>query len=660
MSCIHYKFFAKLNYDTVTFNGLHISLCDLKHQIMGREKLKATRCDLQIANAETKEEYTDDNALIPKNSSVIVRRIPVGGVKATSKPFVTSQTEPASGTSKAIDDPSACTSLAQLIKTANLTEANASEEDKIKAMMIQSCRAYDPVNYVEKPLGPPPPSYICFRCGIPGHYRKDCPTKGDKNFQSVPRIKRSTGIPKSFLMEVEDPNTKGAMLTKTGKYAIPTINAEAYARGKKEKPSFLPEEPSSSSSNNPIPEELLCVICKDIMTDAAVIPCCGNSYCDECIRTALLESEEHTCPTCHQTDVSPDALVANKLLRQAVNNFNNGSGYTISSLLEEKVADQAANCKYSTEIQYGTTCNLLNGAGTPNLYNNWSKSPSSASPYSGRLYTCSKSRQGSSRTPSYSPSFSRSRCHSYSRSPPYPRRGKGKSRKYRSRSRSLPCRRSHSRSRSPVVRGRSPAKRAVPEGVGESEYFNRYREVLLYNMKAYYDRSVDFGDPLEKEQYREWERVYREWYEVCYKGCAVGAQSRPPVNRDRSPHRFGPSGTRRETLPYARGRKEDCPGGQSHRNRNRAGNYLKELLGRESRGIKDLVKTKEKEMESPLGDGKGNKHKKHQKRRKGDEDEGFPQVELLEGVRKPREQLQQKMLKRTLCSRSQAQFSSPC
>ena len=33
-------------------------------------------------------EYTDDNALIPKNSSVIVRRVPVGGVKATSKTYV--------------------------------------------------------------------------------------------------------------------------------------------------------------------------------------------------------------------------------------------------------------------------------------------------------------------------------------------------------------------------------------------------------------------------------------------------------------------------------------------------------------------------------------------------------------------------------------------
>ncbi|KAM6032809.1 E3 ubiquitin-protein ligase RBBP6-like [Theristicus caerulescens] len=42
------------------------------------------------------------------------------------------------------------------------------------------------------------------------------------------------------------------------------------------------------------------------------------------IRTALLASEEHTCPTCHQADASP----ANKFLRQAVNNFRNGTGCT--------------------------------------------------------------------------------------------------------------------------------------------------------------------------------------------------------------------------------------------------------------------------------------------------------------------------------------------
>ncbi|XP_062470752.1 E3 ubiquitin-protein ligase RBBP6-like isoform X2 [Pezoporus occidentalis] len=101
MSCVHYKFSSKLNYDTVTFDGLHISLCDLKRQIMGREKLKAADCDLQITNAQTKEEYTED-ALIPKNSLVIVKRIPAGGVKASSKTDVTSRTEPASRTSEAV------------------------------------------------------------------------------------------------------------------------------------------------------------------------------------------------------------------------------------------------------------------------------------------------------------------------------------------------------------------------------------------------------------------------------------------------------------------------------------------------------------------------------------------------------------------------------
>lgn len=55
MSCVHYKFSSKLNYDTVTFDGLHITLSDLKRQIMGREKLKAADCDLQITNAQTKE-----------------------------------------------------------------------------------------------------------------------------------------------------------------------------------------------------------------------------------------------------------------------------------------------------------------------------------------------------------------------------------------------------------------------------------------------------------------------------------------------------------------------------------------------------------------------------------------------------------------------------
>uniref|UniRef100_A0AAQ6IVD1 DWNN domain-containing protein n=2 Tax=Anabas testudineus TaxID=64144 RepID=A0AAQ6IVD1_ANATE len=84
MTHVHYKFSSKLSYDTVVFDGPHVTLRDLKRQIMGREKLRAADCDLQITNAQSKEEYTDDEGLIPKGSSVIVRRIPISGGKSSS------------------------------------------------------------------------------------------------------------------------------------------------------------------------------------------------------------------------------------------------------------------------------------------------------------------------------------------------------------------------------------------------------------------------------------------------------------------------------------------------------------------------------------------------------------------------------------------------
>lgn len=56
MSCIHYKFKSSRDYDTLTFDGLHISLGDLKKAIILHKKLgKIVDFDLQITNAQTKE-----------------------------------------------------------------------------------------------------------------------------------------------------------------------------------------------------------------------------------------------------------------------------------------------------------------------------------------------------------------------------------------------------------------------------------------------------------------------------------------------------------------------------------------------------------------------------------------------------------------------------
>nr|XP_049600804.1 E3 ubiquitin-protein ligase RBBP6 isoform X43 [Syngnathus scovelli] len=332
MTHIHYKFSSKLSYSTVVFDGPHITLTDLKERIMGREKLRAGDCDLQITNAQTKEEYTDEEALIPKGSSVIVRRVP--NIRVAHKKSKTIERSDArglfaSGVVKAMDDKSSSKSLPLFSKMVNLASADVSEDDKIKVMMNQS--SYDPTTYNKKIAGVLPANYTCFRCGSAGHHIRKCPSSGDKNFDAPPKIKKSSGIPRSFLVEVDDPTIKGAMLTNCGRFAIPAIDAQAYAVGKKEKHPFLHKEESEPQDELlPVPEELQCLICHDLLVDSVVIPCCGNSYCDDCIRTTLLDSEGHVCPTCNQSDVSPDTLIANKFLRQAVNNFKKEKDVTKS------------------------------------------------------------------------------------------------------------------------------------------------------------------------------------------------------------------------------------------------------------------------------------------------------------------------------------------
>lgn len=53
---VHYKFKSALEYDTVTFDGLHISVKDLKNAILQQKRIgKSTDFDLQVTNAQTKE-----------------------------------------------------------------------------------------------------------------------------------------------------------------------------------------------------------------------------------------------------------------------------------------------------------------------------------------------------------------------------------------------------------------------------------------------------------------------------------------------------------------------------------------------------------------------------------------------------------------------------
>lgn len=52
---VHYKFKSTLDFDTISFDGLHISVDDLKKAIIHQRRLGKTDFDLLISNAQTKE-----------------------------------------------------------------------------------------------------------------------------------------------------------------------------------------------------------------------------------------------------------------------------------------------------------------------------------------------------------------------------------------------------------------------------------------------------------------------------------------------------------------------------------------------------------------------------------------------------------------------------
>lgn len=59
---VHYKFKSALDFDTITFDGLHINVADLKKAIVHQKRLgKTTDFDLQITNAQTKEGKQSDS-----------------------------------------------------------------------------------------------------------------------------------------------------------------------------------------------------------------------------------------------------------------------------------------------------------------------------------------------------------------------------------------------------------------------------------------------------------------------------------------------------------------------------------------------------------------------------------------------------------------------
>ncbi|ODM96847.1 E3 ubiquitin-protein ligase RBBP6, partial [Orchesella cincta] len=140
------NFKAALDFSTVTFDGIHISVSELKKSIIDQKRLgKNADFDLQIINAQTKEVYNDENALIPKNTSVIVARVPITDKKKSAPPL--SSKDGPGGRGMHQKGMFHQQSGAEVAKGSDLSTMDMTEEEKIKAMMTQSTQDYDPSHY---------------------------------------------------------------------------------------------------------------------------------------------------------------------------------------------------------------------------------------------------------------------------------------------------------------------------------------------------------------------------------------------------------------------------------------------------------------------------------------------------------------------------------
>lgn len=351
---VYYKFKSARDFDSIPMDGPFISVGVLKEKIFESKHLgRGTDFDLVVTNAQTNEEYQDEAMLIPKNTSVLIRRVP----GRPRMPIVTEQEPKVENNAEDVQteknsftgaDSSAGKSHLDYsewdefgndlyaipevlpVQSSNpipdITPTNrADEENKIKALINtpaldwqrQGADGFGPGRGFGRGMGgrmggrgfglerkTPPQGYVCHRCNIPGHYIQHCPTNGDPNYD-IKRVKPPTGIPKSMLMA----NPDGSYALPSGAVAILKPNEAAFEREIEGLP--------STRSIGDLPPELHCPLCKEVMKDAVLTSkCCFKSFCDKCIRDYIISKSMCVCGA---SNILADDLLPNKTLRDTIN-----------------------------------------------------------------------------------------------------------------------------------------------------------------------------------------------------------------------------------------------------------------------------------------------------------------------------------------------------
>ena len=192
------------------------------------------------------------------------------------------------------------------------------------------------------PDHPPPSGYVCYRCGEKDHWIQACPTNNNPAFDGRQRVKRTTGIPRSFLKTVEKPtalandgtidDTKqppGVMVNAEGEWVIAEPDKAAWDQYQaKAKVSAAAQKAAAQGSKELQDRGLECSIDKHLFVDPTKTPCCQKTFCHDCITNALLENDLR-CPECSTDNIPIDDLKPDEEMVAKIRSYE-----------EEKAAEQ--------------------------------------------------------------------------------------------------------------------------------------------------------------------------------------------------------------------------------------------------------------------------------------------------------------------------------
>lgn len=251
---VNFKFKSALAYDSVKFDGAFISVTELKGLIAEKKGLGSTAGnELLLSDPRTKAEYTDEAQLIPKNSSVVVRRTPAGRQQPTLVPA-----DPLAAVSAGPPRPQGPYQTDELggdlySQPASRARPEGAEDEALQAALDKTQEEWAAGGRGGRGFGrgrgrgrggireAPPPHYRCHRCHEPGHWIENCPTLDDPDFR--PKL-RPTGIPTSMMRAAED----GSLLLANGTTATLQPNEAGFQR---EMAALSGKQPDAHAANTP-------------------------------------------------------------------------------------------------------------------------------------------------------------------------------------------------------------------------------------------------------------------------------------------------------------------------------------------------------------------------------------------------------------------------